>query len=65
MALLLVIEAKEKSGTIITVDFALEQGKNIYAVPGNITSKNSEGTNDLIKNGAKIITKIDDILEDF
>lgn len=61
----LVIEAKEKSGTIITVDFALEQGKNIYAVPGNITSKNSEGTNDLIKNGAKIITKIDDILEDF
>ena len=47
---ILVIEAKEKSGTLITVDFALEQGKNVYAIPGNIDSKNAEGTNELIKN---------------
>lgn len=61
----LVIEAKEKSGTAITVDFALEQGKNIYAIPGNITSVKSEGTNNLIKTGSKTVTKVEDILEDF
>ena len=60
----LVVEAKEKSGTLITVDFALEQGKEIYVVPGNITSDNSYGTNELIKQGAKIITKIDDIYQE-
>ncbi len=60
----LVIEAKKKSGTMITVDFALEQGKNVYVLPGNINSKNSEGTNDLLKQGAKIVTSIEDILED-
>lgn len=60
----LVIEAKNKSGTLITVDFALEQGKNIYAIPGNIFSKNSDGTNELIKQGAKIVTNINDIMED-
>ncbi len=60
-----VIEARERSGTFITVDFALEQGKNIYAVPGNITSFSSEGTNELIKQGAKMLTNIKDILEDF
>lgn len=61
----LVIEAKEKSGTLITVDFALEQGKNIYAIPGNIDSLNTKGTNELIKQGAKLVTKPEDILEDF
>ena len=61
----LVIEAKQKSGTLITVDFALEQGKNIYAVPGNINSENAMGTNELIKQGAKIVTSIYDILEDY
>ena len=60
----IVVEAREKSGTLITVDFALEQGKTIYAVPGNIDNLNSYGTNDLIKQGAKIITKIEDVLED-
>ncbi len=59
-----VVEAREKSGTLITVDFALEQGKNIYAVPGNIDSPNSFGTNELIKQGAKTITNLQDILED-
>lgn len=60
-----VIEARDRSGTFITVDFALEQGKNIYAVPGNITSFSSEGTNELIKQGAKVLTNVKDILEDF
>ena len=45
-----------------TVDFALEQGKDIYVVPGNIDSPNSVGTNDLIKQGAKLLTKVEDIL---
>lgn len=62
---IVVIEAKKESGTFITVDYALEQGKEVYAIPGNINQKNSEGTNELIKQGAKITTKIEDILEDF
>ena len=60
----IVVEAKEKSGTLITVDFALEQGKEVYVVPGNITSPNSYGTNELIKQGAKIVTTVEEILED-
>lgn len=61
---ILVIEAREKSGSLITVDFALEQGKNVYAIPGNITSLNSVGTNQIIKEGAKVVTNVNDILED-
>lgn len=61
----LVVEAKEKSGTLITVDHALDQGKDVFIIPGNITSSNSYGTNELIKQGAKLVTKIEDILEEF
>ena len=61
----LVVEAKRNSGALITADFALEQGKEVYVVPGNITQPNSVGTNELIKQGAKMVTDIDDILEDF
>lgn len=62
---LLIIEAGEKSGTLTTVDFALDQGKVVFAIPGNINSKNSIGTNRLLKTGAKLVTDIDDILEEF
>ena len=62
---ILVIEAKEKSGSLITVDLGLEQGKNIYALPGRITDKLSGGCNNLIKMGAKLVTRPQDILEDF
>lgn len=60
----LVIEAQEKSGTLITASHAADQGKEIFAVPGNIDSLYSKGTNSLIKDGAKIVTCIDDIIEE-
>ena len=61
----MVVEAKPKSGTMITVDFALEQGREVFVVPGNITSSNSEGTNELIKQGAKCVANVTDIIEEF
>ena len=60
----IVVEAKKGSGSLITVEHALEQGKNVYAIPGNITSKYSEGTNQLIRQGAKLLTSIKDVLEE-
>ena len=59
---LLVTEANEKSGTMITVGFALEQGKDIFAVPGRIDD--APGCNLLIQQGAKLIRSVDDILEE-
>lgn len=58
---IIVVEAREKSGTLITVDQALEQGKDVFAVPGRIGDSLSVGCNRLIQNGAAILTGIQDI----
>lgn len=63
--LLLVIEARQKSGTWITVDMALEQGKNVYAVPGRVTDRLSDGCNLLIKQGAGAALSPEDILAEY
>lgn len=60
---IVVIEAKKNSGSIITVEYALEQGKDIYVVPGNIDSDISKGSNELIKDGANILTKYEDLID--
>lgn len=59
-----VIEAKEKSGTMITTRCALDQGREVFAVPGNINSIYSKGTNKLIQDGSKLILSAEDILEE-
>lgn len=60
----LVVEAAEKSGALLTVDFALDQGRDVYALPGNINSSQSKGTNKLIRDGGKIVLDEEDILQD-
>lgn len=61
--LILVIEAKERSGTRITVNMALEQGKEVYAVPGRITDELSRGCNRMIFDGAGVVTDINELAE--
>jgi DNA processing protein len=58
------MEAKERSGSLITADMALEQGKDIYALPGPINSQLSRGCNRLIKQGAGILLSPEDLLEE-
>lgn len=60
----LVVEAGEKSGSLITAQLALEQGRDVYALPGNVISINSKGTNKLIQDGAKLVTCVQDIVEE-
>ncbi len=61
----LVIEGKERSGALLTARHAKEQGRTVYAVPGNIGNPNSEVCNLLLKNGARVCTGADDIVRDF
>jgi DNA processing protein len=61
----LIIQARRKSGSLITGNYALEQGKNIYVIPGDISSTQWSGSNQLIKEGAKLVSEPNDILEDF
>ncbi|MGI6557350.1 MAG: DNA-processing protein DprA [Pseudoramibacter sp.] len=60
-----VVEARLKSGALITADHALEQGKTVYAMPQSIGVKSAEGSNQLLKEGAKLVTEPEDVLEDF
>ncbi len=61
----LVVEAAKKSGAIITAHIALEEGRDVFAVPGDITMGNSVGTNSLIQEGAKLISCPEDVLAEF
>lgn len=60
-----VVEAQEKSGAMITVGYALEQGKDVFAVPGPVTSLNSRGPHILLQEGARLVSGVEDILQEW
>ncbi len=60
----IIIEAGERSGALITTNFALEQNREVFAVPGNINSPVSRGPNKLIQEGAKLVMRVEDVLEE-
>lgn len=60
---ILVVEASQKSGALITAEFGAEQGKEVFAVPGDINKEQSEGCNLLIKDGANVVTSSQDIID--
>jgi len=60
---ILVIEAPERSGSLATARFALDQNKDIFVIPGDINSKNYEGSNNLLKDGASLVTNVKDIFD--
>lgn len=60
----IVMEARKKSGSLITADYAMEQGKEVYALPGRVTDALSEGTNHLIQQGAGIFVSVEDFLQE-
>lgn len=62
--IVIIVEAKQKSGSLITADFALEQGKEVYAVPGRLGDALSAGSNDLIRQGAGMVSSVGDLLAD-
>lgn len=62
---IIVVEAAKKSGSLITVDFALEQGRDVFSVPGRLYDAVTEGSNELIRNGAKAVYSIEDIMSEY
>ncbi len=59
-----VVEAGRSSGALITADFAAEQGREVFAIPGSIFARGSQGTNNLLQQGAKVVCNISDVLEE-
>lgn len=61
----LIVEAGRRSGALITANQALDQGRTVFAIPGRIDTEYAQGTNDLIKAGAKLVSNVDDILSEY